>query len=281
MKALIIYFAITWHALAEPLRPYSLMLNKGQIEAIPIHNEIDTLLIFPEDVESIVGKGLTSGAETLGTILYKQGEKNPKTIILRHLDNSSKVLMTIMIKNEAFVFRLEPSLEPASVIYLNKAENLQDQAREITPEEALIRARPISEKRKLELFRLSKEAHFLKSRVPKFYAGYSEKQTSLTATEDRLKTSITRLTRFANEDALLFFGTIQNASNKPIDLARCSVTLKVGKRGYQPSKLRADQKIIAPGASVKFEGLLLGNGQGSPLHLSLDNKFILHLKQNN
>lgn len=278
MKSLIILLALMLCIFAAPKEPYSLNLDTNRIQTIPIHHEIDTLLIFPDEVETIVGKGLTSGTSAAGTVLYQQGEKNKKTIILRHLDNETTVLMTVIIKESAFVFRIVPSLEPASVIYLLEPGGLHEKARKVTAEEVLLKKRPLSEERKLELFRLSKEAHILKPQVPKFYVGFSEKGVSLTSTRGQVTTTIKRLIRFDNEDALLFFGTIHNGGNEPVDLAQRRVLLQVGnQRFYRPNRFRSDQRMIDPNSSVNFEGLLLGNGQDSPLHLSLDNQFHLHL----
>lgn len=279
MKPLILLLVFAGSGFAEPQAPYALPLDKDNITAIPLHNEVDTLLVFPIEVESISGKGLTSGAGSTGTVLYQQGEKNKKTILLRHLDNQSTILLTVMLKDEAFVFRLEPSLEPASVIYLSKGNEPRKKVRKVTAEEALIKKRPISEQRKLELIRLTKQSNFLKSQVPKLYSGYTEKLTSIALAKDSRLTTLSHIARFENEDALVFLGTLQNYGSRSINLAYHEAFLRAGEASPYPcSKLRAEKQVIAPGETVKFEGLLIGDGRGSPLHLDLDNSFSLHLK---
>lgn len=278
MKTLAVMLGLVLPLLASPRAPYTLILDPTEIQTIPIHHDLDTLLIFPEEVTTIIGKGLTSGQSPTGTVLYKQGEKNKKTITLRHLDNESTVVMTIMIKDDAFVFRIVPSLEPASVIYLRKSADSYPKARKVTPQETLLNQRPLSEARKSELLRLSKEAHLLKPQAPQFYAGFSEKTVALTSTHGGLTATLTRLTRFADEDAFLFFGTIRNDGSTSVDLAGRNILLQVGKmRLFRPNKFRSDQRIIPPKSSVKIEGLLIGDGKGSPLHLSLENQFRLQL----
>lgn len=279
MKRLSLLLALVGSALAEPLPPYSLSLDRDKISSVPLHKEVDTLLIFPDEVESISGKGLTSGTGSMGMVLYKQGEKNKKTILLRHLDNQSAVLLTVMLGENAFVFRLEPSAKPASVIYLHKETQAPKLARKITPEEALVRGRPISEERKLELLRLTRDAHFLKERIPKLYSNYTESHLFHSRIYSNFSTAISLTALFETEDAFVFLGTIRNRSSKPVDMADYAAFLKVGKkRSFPCSKLRVERRIIAPGATVKYEGLLLGDGKGSPLHLSLENSFGLHLK---
>jgi|GEM_PF-4388532 len=117
-----IILCLTGAVAAKPLPPYSLSLDKHSILTIPIHTEIDTLLIFPSEIESIVGNGLTTGGEFSGSVLYQQGDENPKIIVLKHLDSTSKVLMTVMWDDTAFVFKLTPDTSPASVIYFQKSD---------------------------------------------------------------------------------------------------------------------------------------------------------------
>lgn len=278
MKSLHIFFLLVIQVLAGPKAPYSIALSTEKIETIPIHNEIDTLLIFPEEVTTIIGKGLSSGSSPNGIVLYKQGEQNKKSIILRHLDNQSTILMTTIIKDEAFVFRIVAAPEPATVIYFLKGGAPHQKARKVSAEETILNKRPISEKRKSELIRLSKDSRLLKTQIPKFYTGFEERNVSLASTHDKVTTTIHRVTRFSKDDAIIFFGTIQNGGNSPLDLSKRSIHLQVGKmRLFRPNKFRVDRKIIAPRSSVNFEGLLLGNGKGTPQNLSLENKFLLLL----
>jgi len=109
MKTIIFYLLLISSLAAKPLAPYTLPLSKEKIQSIPLHRGVDTVLIFPEEVESILGNGLTSATEMQGSVAYQQGQANPKAIVLRHLDSTSKVLMTVMIGDAAYVFRLEPS----------------------------------------------------------------------------------------------------------------------------------------------------------------------------
>lgn len=268
-------------ALAEPQPPYSLTLNPNSIQPIPIHAEIDTLLVFPSDVEAILGNGLTTGDPVSGSVLYQQGKLKPTHIILRHLDSTSKVLMTTVIDDKAFVFRVEASETPASVIYFKDTDSRSvPKASVIDPADALVKERPISDERKNELLRLARESKQLEDKVPQEYEGFSEKQVFLTSSESELETRILRVAKFKTEDALIFSGTISNYSSKPVQLQNRLGALKVGPdKRYSPSILRAKTHLLAPNQSTTFEGLLIGNGKGKPLHLSLDNGFSLHLSK--
>lgn len=267
---------------AEPKPPYSINLDAKSILPIPIHTEIDTLLVFPEEVTSIIGKGLIKGEGTSGSVLYVQGQKNPKTIILRHLDNSSVILMTVMLGDIAYAFRIEPTPEPASIIYFEKpGENIQ-KARKISAEEAQLKLRPPSEKRQLDLIQLSKQSAFLKPRLPHLYKTFSERAVDQPSIHVHFTTTVNKLAKFEGDDALIFTGVIHNTSNTTINLAHYYPLLKVGpKKLYPPSKLRTKSRTVAPGAKLEFEGIILGDGKGKLAHFSLNNQFKLTLTKRN
>ena len=281
MKTLFYLLSMSLYALAAPQPPYSLTLNPNSIQPIPIHAEIDTLLIFPSDVEAILGNRLTTGEPVSGSVLYQQGELKPTHIILRHLDSTSIVLMTIVIGDKAFVFRVEASETPASVIYFKDTEPQSvPKASVIDPADALAKERPISNERKNEILRLVRESKKLQEKIPQEYEGFSEKQVFLTSSESELETRILRVAKFKAEDALIFSGTISNYSSKPVQLQNHLGSLKVGQdRQYSPSILRANNQVLDPNQRTTFEGLLIGNGKGQKLHLSLDNEFSLHLSK--
>ncbi len=275
MKTLLLYILLAGYTLAKPLPPYTSTLNKTEIQSIPIHTEIDTLLVFPEPITTILGKGLTTAVSPHGSVLYQQGSENPKTLILRHVDAKSKVLMTVMSGDNAYVFRLEPSINPASVIYFVKG-NLAQPAKEITKQEVLLQQRPLSDQRVDELFRLSHQAHSLRSKIPQEYVGYSDKHVHFQHTHGSIKTTIHHVSKFTKDKALIFSGIIHNTGSKPLYIQQYLGKLRVGKkRFYDPSSLRSNKQAIAPNSIARFQGILLG---GSHIQaLSLDNTFTLHL----
>lgn len=280
MKTILLIVALATSLAAQPQAPYSATLSTSAIQPIPLHTEIDTLLIFPKQVDSIIGNGLTSGGDTDGSVLYQQGKENPKTIILRHLNSQTKVVMTVMIADEAYVFRLEPSNDPATAIYFRNAKDGK-LAEEIAPEQALIQSRSVSKERKTELLRLARQAGFLQEKLPKEYEGYSEQAATFAQTRDGLQTTVTKISRFPNDDALVFSGMIVNNSDQPVLISQCQGLLKVGEqRLYPPDLLGSSQPAIPPHRTVAFEGLLIGDGNGNPLHLSLENEFFLQLTKN-
>ncbi|MDB4265135.1 hypothetical protein N9891_00140 [bacterium] len=280
IRSIILVMFMAGSASAGPLSPYSLPLEKNNIQTIPVHTEIDTLLIFPSEIESILGNGLTKGGEVTGSVLYGWGEKKPKHLVLRHLDSESQILMTIVMGESAFVFRLIPDAAPASVIYLQESDTEIPKAVPVSEEEILLESRPVSEERRSEFIRLAKESKLLRPRVPHEYEGYFEKAASQSNSVDGLRTTITKIAQFQNEDAFLFFGTIHNDSSMPIELGAYQGLLKIGKhRFYPPNILNASKPQLKPNETATFEGLLIGDGNSQSLHLDLENDFIFHLSK--
>lgn len=280
MRALLFSLILASNLAADPQPPYSVALNKSEIQSIPIHTEIDTLLIFPHEVATIIGNGLTSSAEISGSVLYQQGQENPKTIVLRHLDGKSRLLMTVMIGDDAFVFRLDPSPSPASVIHLTMPGTAQP-GREITAKEATLRSRPMSEERRYELLRLARESESLREKIPQEYRGYTDRDVRFVSTRDSVTSTITHIAQFANEGVLTLSGTMENTSDQLIDTRTYSGSVRVGIRGFFPPKiLMIYDNVVAPGEITRFEVLLIGDGEGKPLKISLENEFSLYFAKN-
>lgn len=276
-KTISIIAALVSNLLAEPLAPYVDTLDESEIRVIPLHSEIDTLLVFPDQVDSIIGNGLVRDGGNTGSVLFQQGAENPKTLILRHLDSKSKVLMTVMTGDQTLVFRLEPSENPATVIRFKKPGKGQV-GEKIARDQALLRTRPISKDRKTELLRLARESSFLRERLESEYDGYSEKAVSFAFIWNGCETKVTRVSRFSKDDALIFFGTITNLRDLPADISGSRVMVRIGDQKLCPvNLLRVSKAAIAPHSSVSFEGLLLGDGAGNDLHPSLDNAFRLQI----
>jgi hypothetical protein len=100
---------------AEPLPPLALKLNSEIIQPLGLHPKVDLLLVFPEEVTLILGQGLTTG-DAPGQVQFQQGDKNPKLVTLRQLDPKADVIMQVVLKEQVFVFRLQPSERPPTSI---------------------------------------------------------------------------------------------------------------------------------------------------------------------
>lgn len=259
--------------LAAPRAPIDMNLDEDTIHLVSIHTEVNTLLIFPADVTLILGHGLTKGQHP-GKVYCQQAE-NAKLLVLRQLEKNSTVLMQIVMGGKAFVFRLSGSDRPASVIRFN-SPGYAPPATEISLADFTKTKRTVSKKRLGELIRLTREAAFLKPRLPHEYEGFASRRVSFSSQIGaHLTAEITVLARFRAEDTLILFGRIRNTGQKTIRLPQ-SLRLKVGeKRSYRFSHFNITTGSLKPGQDTVFSAALAGDGEGRLLHLSLDNRFAI------
>ena len=274
MRILVIVTAmVSSLVVAEPRPPMVMRLDENAIHSIPLHPESNTLLVFPEDVTLILGHHLSRG-ERPGRVYCQQAE-NAKHLVLRQLEENSTVLMQVVMGERAFVFKLAGSDHPASVIRFH-AQGQAPPAVEIAPSKILNTKRTVSPKRLAELIRLTKEAAFLQPRLPHEYRGFVARRVQFSSKiRQNVSATITGLARFPMEDALVVLGRIRNDGTRTVTLGS-NMRLKVGdSRHYAFSQFDLAQKTLRPGRETIFSAILVGDGKGAPLHLSLENQFSL------
>ena len=69
---------------AAPQDPKFESLDNREIFPVPIHTDMNTLLVFPKEVTGVFGVGLVDGSEP-GLVQF-QKPKNQKVIILRQME---------------------------------------------------------------------------------------------------------------------------------------------------------------------------------------------------
>lgn len=280
MKILTLIFIlmVAW-AQAEPQAPIVRRLEAEKITVIPIHSGMDTLLIFPKPVTLILGFGLTDG-KVDGVVQY-QHEADAKLVVLRQLKEGAEPVMQIMLDGEqqAYVFRLQPSEKPASVIrFVEAGKNLV--AQKLSKEElSKLKAKP-TKARQSELMRLTAEASFLRERISQEYEGFQMKDVQLPSIQNGVTVTSTRVARFANEDAMIVIGTILNQSDKPFVPGDHTATFRVGLlKSYSPAQLLVSKQKVGSGGKAEFRGVIIGDGEGGPGHFSLENRITLELNK--
>ncbi len=265
----------------EPQPPLDLILDPDVIQSIRLHPDVDVLLLFPAEVTLITGQGLTTG-ETPGQVQFQQGEGNPRIISLRMLKAEAAPIMHVALAEQVFVFRLTASDHPATLVRFQldpKKSHLVPQAIEIGPDEAKKSQLPTSFGRLKQMADLVRQESSLRGRLPEAYPSYQSYEPNLTLPQVAgLSLQIHRIARFAAEDTLVFFGTLQNNRKTTYRHSSNLVSLKVGDQQAFPGARNLQARPSTPaGESTHVWVLLAGDGQGNPLHLSLKNQFTLQL----
>ncbi len=259
---------------AEPLKPMAMKLNPDEIQKIPIHSEVQTLLLFPEPVTLVLGEGISDG-KTQGKVQAQLAE-NKRVLVLRSIEAQSEVLLKVMVGQEAYAFLLQHDKRPASIVRFGEVKAFP-KAKEVSAEQARESGSFPSRGRQRQLIRLARQADVLKTQLPEEYQEFQARDFNSVSSGDSVSCALTHLACFPKDQTMVVFGTIKNLGNEPI--ATGTLGLKVeGKRFYLLPFNNSKYGSIKPGEPFKFVTVLLGDGQGNPLHLSLENNFQLIFK---
>jgi hypothetical protein len=256
---------------AEPLKPMTMKLNSDEIVKIPLHSRVQTLLLFPEPVTLLIGEGVTDG-QSEGKVQAQLAE-DKRVVVLRSLEPDSTALMQVMVGTEAYAFRLYHDDQPASIIRFGGAQRFP-KAKEISVEQAKKNFAFPLQARQRQLIRLAKQASVLKTQLPDEYQGYQARDFNEVTGESGVSCTLKHIARFPRDHAMVVFATITNLSGRPV--GKGSLSLKVaGERSYSLPFSGPKTAPLKHGGSYSFATLLLGDGSGNLLHLSLKNDFEL------
>jgi hypothetical protein len=256
---------------AEPLKPMTMKLNSDEIVKIPIHSRVQTLLLFPEPVTLLIGEGITDGQRE-GRVQAQLAE-DKRVVVLRSIAPDATALMQIMVGPEAYAFRLQHDEHPASIIRFGGGQRFP-KAKEISVGQAQKNFAFPSQARQHQLIQLAKQAGVLKSQLPDEYQGYQSRDFNEVTWGSGVSCTLKHIARFPQDHSMVVFATITNLSE---DLVKSgSLNLKVGGgRSYPLPFSGPKASPLKHGESYSFATLLLGDGSGNPLHLSLENDFEL------
>ena len=256
---------------AEPLKPMTMKLNSDEIVMIPIHSRVQTLLLFPEPVTLLIGEGITDG-QSEGKVQAQLAE-DKRVVVLRSLVPDTTALMQVMVGTEAYAFRLQHDEQPASIVRFGGGQGFP-KAREISVGHAQKNFAFPSQARQHQLVRLAKQANVLRTQLPDEYQGYQSRDFNEVTWGSGVTCTLKHIARFPRDYSMVIFATITNLSRQPV--GKGSLSLKVGgERSYPLSFTGPKAGPLKHGESYSFATLLLGDGSGNPLHLSLGNDFAL------
>jgi hypothetical protein len=277
MKWILITLILPAMVRADPVPPATRQLGPSEIQTVPIHFGMDTLLMFPEPVTLIAGKGLTSG-EGQGAVHFQQAE-NPQWILLRQIQPGIPVLMHVVMGAEGYSFRLVGSDRPASIIrYVKEAQATPAAA--IPEAELRHQPSPVGRERQAQLLKLALGEPVLRAKLPEEYSGYRSVASDVTSEIAGLQIRVARVARFNEEDAVAVIADVRSEDGGRVDLASSDWRIQVGEnRVYRPNHSAVHGDPDKGRVILAF--LLIGDGNGRPLHLSPENRFAITPRQPN
>jgi hypothetical protein len=217
-------------------------LAVGSTIKISLSPQLTTTLLFPGPLAGTFGLGLISGnnaqAQRDGAGVQVEHPDGSNVLVLHALSESSRVLMTVLLEGQLYVFDVASGPSPDVAVTLVKAD----------------------------------AAALLRKLYPDLYQGYNARQADYTSDSGVVKTTVTQVHRFSKEDAIVLEGTVQNETNHPISFDGRATTVQVANEVH-PAKLTDCLRPIPAGATVPIDVVIQGDIDGGRANLSIDNEF--------
>ncbi len=231
-----------------------------------------TTLIFPTEVDTIIGYGLTDG-EAPGTFHYSHPEKS-RLVVLRNIAPEKEAYMTVVSGESVFVFHLKSSDSPVLALKLLKQA---PQVKRIEPSAIPSRRLDYSIDGLLNLLKISRSEGALRPHLPKVYENVKSRyDVKAKRFYDEVHTIIHSIHRFPDNDTFVFAAELRNQTGQTLTYDVSKLRIRVGNREYAPTLADASGKVEGGGAARVFL-VLTGNAEGNRSNLSIDNDFRLLL----
>jgi len=260
----------------SPQPPQEMELKKDDIMVLGLNREMDTFLVFPEEIEHLSGKGLTDGKDA-GKVQY-QVSKNHRSLILKPLERRFSAFMKVSLGKQVYVIKLVDSESPATVVHFYQSGVIKlNPTPEITNSEVEDMVRLPSKERQKVLMDLVQTEAFLRPKVPEAYSGgYESREVFKQFVSGPFGINLERVVKIKNADSLFLCGSIvlmPEATQKPMNW---DLKLTIGEH----VSFRLNNVIFANDTkhgkpTLQFIAMLVGDGNGKPAYISLDNEFYL------
>ena len=249
-------------------------LTPGTPMKIVLSPDIATTLLFPSQIAGTFGLGLVQGTSqkaNVGSVQLEHPEGS-SILVLHALNETARVLMTVLMDGQLYVFELQAGRDPDVAITLTKTEPALAQAKEVTPEQVTAARLKYDPELLVGFERRAHDAALLRKLYPALYQGYSSRPAQYTADNGKVKTTVTQIHRFSKEDAVVLEGTVTNELAHPIEFDGRAATVQVANE-IHPVKLCDCLRPIPVGATVPIVAVIQGDIDGGRANLSIDNEF--------
>jgi hypothetical protein len=249
------------------------ILTPGIPIPISLSPQLTTTLLLPTVPSGTFGLGLVNNqnAARNGSVQIEHPDGSP-ILVLHALNESANVMMTVLLDGQLFVFNLRSAPAPDVAVTLVKADAAAPRAQEVTPEEIRAARLKYDPELLVGFERRAHDATLLRKLYPDLYQGYNTRAADYTSDSGIVKTTVTQIHRFSNEDATVLEGTVQNETSHPISFDGRATTVQVANEVH-PAKLTDCLRPIPPCETVPIVVVLQGDVDGGRANLSIENEF--------
>ena len=252
-----------------------LTLDRDKPLAIPIGRKIATTLQFPRPIQGLFGYGLTKG-DAPGTYHYALPDQS-NVLVVRNLMQDKEAFVSVLLgKDDLFVLHLRPSPNPPVAVRLIDINELKEMVRARRVEAGELEERRLEPgtDRLFNLLKLGKNERVFRIAVPHLYKEVETRRVAFKHDDGKVETTVTKLHRFPEEDAVFLFAQIENKTESPQQFDPAALQVKVGSRTY-PAALVDSVAQIPAGGKIPLQVIIRGGVEGERAHLSIKNEFRL------
>jgi hypothetical protein len=260
------------------------VLSSGVPIHIALSTALTTTLLFPGPLSGTFGLGLITGNSNTGGSVQVEHPDGSDVLVLHALSESARVIMTVLLDGQLYVFALEGSQTPDVAITLVRQGSSQDptgapRAVEVTPEQIQADRIHYDPELLLGLLRRARDNEILRPIYKNLYAGYSKREAQYTSDSGTVKTTITTIHRFSKEDAIVLQGVVENETDKPLTFDGRAATVQVANE-FHPIKLLDCLRPIPPHTKTLIDVVIQGDVDGGRANLAINNEFRIMLPGN-
>ncbi|MCB1095908.1 MAG: hypothetical protein KDN22_10070 [Verrucomicrobiae bacterium] len=245
-------------------------LSSEEPATVKVSDRHTTTILFPQPVNAIIGNDLTDGNDGNETAAFQINHPpNSRIVAVIARSPESEAPVVVAIENELFLVNLSYSQDPNLAVTFTapKAVAAKDAPGGLVRRAILLPPLDFSPPNLLRLLELA-NAH----RLPT--SGIAARSVYFPSTRGNVTSTVERVTRFVEDDAIVVSGSIRNHSRwKRASIVPKHFVVQVGARRYPVSMAQAPGSIPRNGR-VRFTAILMGDG-AKRADFSIDNDFRL------
>ena len=239
---------------------------------VNVSPSVATVVKFPSVLTGIFGIGLVK-REGQGKLQIEMGA-DQKELVLRPVAPNPNGFVTIVMDQKLYVLDIELSETPDIALTLETGA-FHGAKPVIVSEKSVIQARPhFSLERLIDLSDRSGMAKLASSVVPDLYNGYCERDCKYVSEDSRIRTIVTKVQQFPEDDAIVLVGQVDNLSESAYDFPATKAMVAIGSF-TRPITLLTCVRPIPPHASSAIKAFVVGDIDGSRANYSINNEYRL------
>jgi hypothetical protein len=267
------------------------VLVKEQPMKIQLSTLITTTLVFPAKIAGTFGLGIAIGQQQGSVQLEHPPDSN--ILVFHAVTDEAHIFATVIMEGFPYALELKATKTPDLAVTLVKGSATSqpgaiDGPREVTVgeiKENRLKFDPellVGFERRAQYATLIRglfpnhDLAYLGTLYPEIFEQYSSREVKYSSDSGAARTVVTKIHRFAKEDATVLEGTVTNETTTPMVFDGRAATVQCATL-TEPIKLLDCLRPIPPGATVPIVAVIQGDIEGDRENLSINNEMRIML----